>query len=148
MTIDTQNSADRTSTISPPSEWLSPHFRVDEFTCKCGREECDALRWPRQALIVRLESLRERAGRPLVITSGLRCDYWNRFVGGKGTEHITGEAADLLVRDTREAYELMEGCLRSPALFARLGYGRGQSGSLIFHVGVSGELPTPRLWTY
>ena len=43
-----------------------------------------------------LDPLRELYGKPIVVTSGYRCQKLNRAVGGASrSQHITGEAADI-----------------------------------------------------
>ena len=43
-----------------------------------------------------LDPLREAFGKPIVVTSGYRCQKLNRAVGGASrSQHITGEAADI-----------------------------------------------------
>ena len=44
----------------------------------------------------RLNSIRERYGQPIIISSGYRCEELNRMVGGvKDSKHKTGLAVDL-----------------------------------------------------
>ena len=128
---------------------LSPHFTAEEFACKCGRSDCTAPKWPAQALIGKLETLRSRIMRPITITSGSRCEYWNRMVGGEGdSAHLTGEAADLSIDGSREAYQTMAAIMRDQ-LFQRMGYGRrDRDSSLTFHVDVATRHPARVLWTY
>ena len=48
-----------------------------------------------------LQPLRDHLGVPVVITSGYRCRALNRLVGGvPNSQHIKGEAADIVVRST------------------------------------------------
>ena len=72
---------------------ISPHFAVSEFQCGCGR--CEIQRAdPR--LFAMLEELRECVGRPIVISSGYRCEAHNRKVGGSTfSKHCAGLAVDL-----------------------------------------------------
>ena len=43
-----------------------------------------------------LDSLREKWGAPIIVTSGYRCPALNRAVGGaSGSQHMKGEAADI-----------------------------------------------------
>ena len=42
------------------------------------------------------DEIRRRAGVPLLVNSGLRCDRWNAIQGGvKNSNHRTGHAVDL-----------------------------------------------------
>ncbi|WP_207637552.1 D-Ala-D-Ala carboxypeptidase family metallohydrolase [Desulfotruncus alcoholivorax] len=77
-----------------PGRRLSPHFKEQEFACRC----CGLVR-VNLYLVDMLEQLRERlGGRPVVITSGYRCPEHNRIVGGaKQSQHLLGNAVDIEV---------------------------------------------------
>ena len=51
-----------------------------------------------------LDPLREAYGRPIIVTSGYRCEKLNKAVGGAASsQHVKGEAADIRsVQDTPE----------------------------------------------
>ena len=51
-----------------------------------------------------LDPLREAYGKPIIVTSGFRCDELNRLIGGsKTSQHRTGQAVDIrTVIDTPE----------------------------------------------
>ena len=50
-----------------------------------------------------LDLLRERWGKPIVVTSGYRSAELNRMVGGVATsQHTKGEAADIVAENPRE----------------------------------------------
>lgn len=51
-----------------------------------------------------LQPIRDKYGKPLVVTSGFRCEKLNKAVGGaKTSQHCKGEAADIhTVSDTIE----------------------------------------------
>lgn len=51
-----------------------------------------------------LDPLREAYGKPIVVTSGYRCNKLNQLVGGsKTSQHCTGQAADIRSSvDTKE----------------------------------------------
>ena len=56
---------------------VSDHFRVSEFACHDGSDEVliDV------DLVFKLEVLRQKFGRPMVISSGYRTPSWNKKVG-------------------------------------------------------------------
>ena len=123
---------------------MAAHFSAAEFLCRCARPECDAIRDVSPDLLARLERLRERLGRPLVVTSGIRCAWQNQRVGGvDGSEHVLGRAADLAMPTSPERYAVIEANFTVPTLFTRLGVG----GTFV-HVGVSDELASKVLWVY
>jgi hypothetical protein len=51
-----------------------------------------------------LDPLREAYGKPIIVTSGYRCEKLNKAVGGAASsQHVKGEAADIRsVQDTTE----------------------------------------------
>lgn len=70
------------------------HFRKDEFTCKCGcgYNNIDL------RLVYILDEIREHYSKPLIVTSGTRCEKHNREVGGvQGSRHCLGKASDIYV---------------------------------------------------
>ena len=43
-----------------------------------------------------LQPIRDKYGKPIVVTSGFRCEKLNKAVGGvKNSQHVLGEAADI-----------------------------------------------------
>ena len=70
---------------------ISDNFNLREFECRhCGVVKLDG------HLLEKLQDLRERIGRPLIVTSGYRCAEHNAAVGGVAdSQHVQGTAADL-----------------------------------------------------
>jgi zinc D-Ala-D-Ala carboxypeptidase len=117
-------------------------FKQEEFKCKCGRASCDAPTAISPNLAQRLDALRERVGRPVIVTSGVRCPAHNAAVGGKpNSEHLTGEGCDLAAIGPREKFDMVEAALAVG--FTRLGWGKG-----FIHVGTSSALPERVMWDY
>lgn len=82
---------------------LSPHFTSDEFECHCGKCEFQQISG---ILIERLETLRERFGCPIRVTSGYRCAEHQANLRRQGVEtaagksqHELGNAADISALD-------------------------------------------------
>lgn len=74
---------------------ISKHFNREEFACKCkcGFDTVDI------ELLRVLERLREHFAKPVVITSGCRCDAYNKKIGGSSnSQHTKGRAADIVVK--------------------------------------------------
>lgn len=75
----------------------SKYFKLSEFRCKCNGKYCTG--YPSalsESLVTGLNTLRERVGSPLSITSGMRCPTWNAKQGGaKSSRHMAGKAADI-----------------------------------------------------
>jgi len=75
---------------------LSRHFKRAEFACKCG---CGFDTVDTGTLEV-LEQVRLEFLSPVTITSGCRCNTYNRQVGGAtNSQHRLGRAADIQVED-------------------------------------------------
>ena len=74
---------------------LSDNFWRSEFACRCGcgHDTVDA------ELVRVLERLRELCGnRPMVISSGCRCEVHNKKVSeSKNSFHVKGKAADIYI---------------------------------------------------
>lgn len=72
-------------------------FTREEFRCKCGGKYCNGFPAEMSEDTVRCaDEIRRRAGVPLRVNSGLRCDRWNAIQGGvKNSNHRTGHAVDL-----------------------------------------------------
>lgn len=75
------------------------HFNKDEFACKCGGRYCDGFPVEIEKRVVEvLDTVREYAGKPVVVSSGVRCKNHNKSVGGVGNSyHMKGRAADFSV---------------------------------------------------
>ena len=94
----------------------SDHFTWHEGRCKCLGKHCQGGTW-RWETIVLLERFRanlsEFAGEnfPLFVTSGCRCEQWNkRFAATTTGTHVEGRAADVvpvkLVIDRRDFFRI------------------------------------------
>ena len=75
------------------------HFHKSEFACKCGGKYCDGFPTEISRRIVEvMDTIREYTGKPVVVSSGVRCKNHNKSVGGVGNSyHLTGRAADFAV---------------------------------------------------
>jgi uncharacterized protein YcbK (DUF882 family) len=78
---------------------LCRNFNRSEFGCK-GKECCGHSAPVHPDLIEALQTLRNRIGRPLSITSGFRCRRHNATIGGEELSfHTLGMAADVACPD-------------------------------------------------
>lgn len=80
--------------------WKSvKHFNKSEFACKCGGRYCDGHPAEISRRVVEvLDTVREYTGKPVVVSSGVRCKNHNKSVGGVGNSyHLKGRAADFTV---------------------------------------------------
>ena len=70
------------------------YFKYSEFTCHCG---CGYNRVDIRLVNI-LDNIREHYGKPVIITSGVRCEKHNREVGGvEGSWHTKRKAADFYI---------------------------------------------------
>lgn len=73
---------------------ISKNFKLREFACKDGSNLVKV----DKNLLNKLQSLRDRIKRPIIITSGYRTESHNRKVGGsKNSQHLYGKAVDIKV---------------------------------------------------
>ena len=91
---------------------LSEHFSLGEFVRSSTAQrmsidntpDAEAIENLRNLCTKVLEPLREHLGQPVVITSGFRSKRLNETVGGvKNSQHLRGEAADLMVEGEKQA---------------------------------------------
>lgn len=79
----------------------SAHFKKSEFACECGGKYCNGYPGGTTSakLLNILEAVRSNyGGKPVYITSGQRCDTFNRQIGGiSNSAHKYGKAADIYI---------------------------------------------------
>lgn len=116
------------------------YFTYDEFKCShCGENKI------KDYFVHGLDTLRDRCGFPLVVSSGYRCPEHNQAVSTTGPmgPHTTGLAADLLVDREKAVIVLYE----AYGLGFR-GFGVHQKGDGRFvHLDMVNR-PTRTIWTY
>jgi uncharacterized protein YcbK (DUF882 family) len=73
-------------------------FKPEEFACKCPKHRGKPVLDMDEKLILGLERLREILGVPINITSGWRCEEWNRTIGGRPYSfHLLKMAVDFSI---------------------------------------------------
>lgn len=73
---------------------ISKNFYLHEFQCKDGSQ----LVMLDEALLQKLQELRDRIGLPIRINSGYRTPAHNKAIGGSPkSQHMLGKAADISV---------------------------------------------------
>ena len=87
------------------------HFKLSEFKCHCG---CGETRIDIR-LVKILDEIRDYYGKPLIVTSGVRCPKHNKEVGGssKTSWHLStrgGRASDFYVQGVKVT-ELLSHCI-------------------------------------
>ncbi len=74
---------------------VSLHFNLREFQCK-GKNCCGGAVKVDSELVEKVEQLRVRLGKPLMLNDGYRCTKHNQEVGGvPNSYHTQGLAADV-----------------------------------------------------
>lgn len=99
---------------------LTRNFSLEEMLRSDTAKRCGITNMPKaeeetevvenlKALCVEvLQPLRDFLGKPVVVSSGYRCRELNEKVGGvSNSQHLTGEAADIRVKDRHELIEIM-----------------------------------------
>ena len=90
-----------------------------------------------------LDNIREKLGKPILVSSGFRCPVLNKAVGGvANSQHQKGLAADLVCADM----ESLEKVLRETGGFDQLikEHRKGFPNSFWFHVSVCARNGKPR----
>ena len=123
---------------------VGEYFTSKEFDCRCEQEYCPARQLiPHSNLIRCLDQLRAVLGRPVVITSGIRCPEWNFRQGGKpDSAHLSGMAADLSCSGSDRRWQMLKVILEQD-LFVRVGVG-----DMFIHVDVDPDKPQRVAWVY
>jgi uncharacterized protein YcbK (DUF882 family) len=117
---------------------LTKNFRLREFKCRCRRPECRAKAMS-PAFLEKLQRMRDLWGKPLAITSGSRCSFWNSAVGGsEDSQHLKGLAADIALDDPADGPRLK-------AIAEKVGMGGVGIAQGFIHVD---DGPKGRRWTY
>lgn len=87
---------------------VTQFFSEEEFTCGCGEGNCSAPSIS-HVLIYKLSLIRLAYGKPLIVSSGLRCKAKNNAVGGAPrSTHIQGLAADIQANSHAERFEIFK----------------------------------------
>ena len=74
------------------------NFSPEEFRCPCGH--CTGYpTWMRVNELKNIQAIRTHYGKPMTITSGLRCSYENsRVQGASDSAHLKGKAVDFVIK--------------------------------------------------
>jgi len=109
--------------------------------------------WCRQdqsCFIKKLQKVRDIIGRPIIITSGVRCEFYNTSIkASMNSSHIPdsygmGNAVDIACTNSKDRYELVE---LSQKFFKRIGISGGQYGGFV-HLDVDRSKVQEVMWLY
>lgn len=75
------------------------YFKRSEFKCKCGGKYCNGYPVEMQEKVVKAaDKVRAHFGKPVTVSSGIRCTQHNAAVGGvSNSRHLQGKAVDFCV---------------------------------------------------
>ena len=75
------------------------YFKHSEFACKCGKY-CNGYPTEMKQIVVDVaDRIREHFGKPVIVSSGIRCPKHNKNVGGvSNSRHLYGKAMDICVQ--------------------------------------------------
>lgn len=103
---------------------LTEHFTLEELTNSPTAKRLNIDNTPSKAitsnlmeLSTLLEKIRNIYNKPIVVTSGYRCEKLNKAVGGvKTSQHVKGQAADIRsvsdsTEDNKELFNVIVGML-------------------------------------
>lgn len=79
---------------------LTKNFTPDEFKCGCGGRYCTGYpTYMKPHQLELIQSIRTKFGKPMIVTSGMRCRTYNRKLNGSAinSKHLTGEATDYYI---------------------------------------------------
>lgn len=119
------------------SKW--EYFSEEELSCSCGCGKADM----NEDFMYKLIRVRKELGKPMVITSGYRCEDYNKSIGGvKGSAHTKGRAVDVSIKGMPEADQVR--LLEYAIHFNIRGLGINDKRSHFIHI----DDTRARLWSY
>ena len=125
---------------------LSKNFSKLEVQCPCS---CGANKIS-SVLIEKLQKVRNIIGTPILITSGVRCEFYNASIkASMNSSHIPddhgiGNAVDIACTNSKDRYELVE---LAQKFFKRIGISGGSYGGFI-HLDVDRSKVQEAMWLY
>lgn len=77
------------------------NFKPQEFMCECnGRYCCGYPTYMKDFQLVHIQTIRTHYGKPMTVTSGMRCKGYNSSIGGSisNSLHLQGQATDFYIK--------------------------------------------------
>lgn len=86
-------------------KYAGKNFKPEEFKCDCGGKYCNGYpTWMRKKALKNIQAIRDQYGKPMHVTSGLRCPERNIKVGGiNGSKHTKGKAVDFYIKGVTDS---------------------------------------------
>ena len=125
---------------------LSKNFSKLEIMCpcSCGADKISPV------LIEKLQKVRNIIGRPIIITSGVRCEFYNASIKASMNssyipdDHGIGNAVDIACTNSKDRYELVE---LAQKFFKRIGISGDSYGGFV-HLDVDRSKVQEVMWLY
>ena len=101
-------------------------------------------------MIEKLQKVRNIIGRPIIIISGVRCEFYNASIkvsinsGHIRDDHGIGNAVDLACTNSKDRYELVQVAQK---FFNRIGISGGSYGGFV-HLDVDRSKVQEVMWLY
>ena len=87
-------------------------FEPEEFVCKCGHC-CGYPTFMKKVQVQHLVKIRKHYGKPMHVTSGMRCSYENSRSGGVANSgHLRGYATDFYIKGVTETVDERKSALK------------------------------------
>lgn len=86
------------------------YFTEEEFACKCDRgDKCTSVdKKIDPVLRIKLNGMRRELGEAIILTSAIRCPYWNKKVGGvDDSQHVLCAAVDVKTKNAEHAARIV-----------------------------------------
>ena len=125
---------------------LSENFSKLEImcSCSCGADKISPV------LIEKLQKVRNIIGRPIIITSRVRCEFYNVSIKASMNssyipdDHGIGNAVDIACTNSKDRYELVE---RAQEFFKKIGISGDSYGGFV-HLDVDRSKVQEVMWLY
>jgi hypothetical protein len=120
-----------------------PFFKPHEFECNCTHK-CGLQNMTKEHmdLLFKARKMVDHRGVIFDITSGSRCNYWNKHEGGSfASDHVTGEGSDIFVSGSRDRFLILKALIEVG--FSRIGIGR-----TFLHAGSAARNDQEVCWLY
>lgn len=106
----------------------APNFKPEEFKCECGGKYCTGYpSWMKKVELENLQAIRNHYGKPMIVTSGLRCRGWNNAQQGSisQSKHLEGRACDFYMAGVTDTLANRKAAIRWIKTLPNHGYTYG-----------------------
>jgi len=116
------------------------YFKPHEFVCRCGK--CGkGMADMNEVLLAMLDSLREKVGEPLIVSSSIRCPEYNASLPNSSlnSSHLEGFAVDIECKSGDLRFKLVKYAFE-------VGFRRIEVGSTWIHLDIDPDKPQNIMW--